>query len=240
MENTGHEKKVTEQVSTGQEKKVTEQVSEVRKVRALSVSNLIKKKYTLLPLTGAWYDAFKEPLAYGSWFVYGGSGNGKTSFTQQMVKYMDEDLGKRVAYMSLEELGDHSMQQSVLRAGWREKGSHVKVLEEAYTPDEISEFLRRHKSPDVLVIDTVQYWQELCSFDFRRYLKLKRDHPKKLFIYLSHVDGVNPRGHLASKIMADAALKIYVQGYRAFSKGRYIGPTGYYSVWPEKEKEIWV
>jgi len=215
-------------------------MKETRKIRALSVSNLLKKKYVLLPFTGAWNDAFSEPQAFGVWFVYGESGNGKTSFAQQLVKYLDEDMNKRIAYMSLEELGGHTMQQSAIRADWREHGSRVKILDEAYSPDEISEFLSRHKSPDVLIIDTIQYWQELYGFTFKRYLKLKHDHPKKLLIYISHVDDNRPRGSLSQKILADASLKIFVQGYRAFSKGRYIGPVGHYSVWPEKEKDIWI
>lgn len=37
--------------------------------------------------------------------------------------------------------------------------------------------------------------------------------------------------------MYDADLKIYIEGYVAFSKGRYIGDTGRYVIWEEGARE---
>ena len=216
-----------------------ENEQEIRKVKALSVSNLLRKKYSLLPFTGPWFDAFSEPAAYGAWLIYGGSSNGKTSFVQQLVKYFDEELNKRVAYYSIEEMSDHTMQQGAKRAEWRETGSRIKILDELYTPAEIDQWLSGHKKPDVIIIDSVQHWSKLHGFTFKQYKELKAKHPRKLFIYTSHADRIGPKGALANDIMFDAALKIYVEGYRAFSKGRYIGTSEYYSIWPEKELEIW-
>lgn len=203
-------------------------------IRAVSVNNLLNKKYKLLDFTGEWFDAFKQPAQSGTWFIYGGSSNGKTSFTQQLVKYLDE-LGLRIAYLALEESTDHTMQESVKLAGWKKTGSKITVLEPAGV-DEVDVWLSKHKSADVLIVDTVQYW----DINFKRYLEFKRKHSKKLIIYISHVKGTDPDGSVATKIMRDASLKIFVQGYRAISKGRYIGSKGYFSVWPEKEKEIWL
>jgi hypothetical protein len=213
---------------------------EIRKVRALSVANLLKKRYVLFPFSGAWHDAFLQPETSGAWFIYGGSGNGKTSFTQQLVKYLSEDMGRRVAYLSLEELAGPTMQLSVIRSEWKGKGGRIKVLSEMYSPDEIDAWLGIHKSPDVVVIDSVQYWTRLFKFTFTRYQNLIEKHPRKLFVFISQVKNNEPVGAVAQQILSDAALKIFVQGYRAFSKGRYMGPVGYYPVWPEKEKEIWV
>jgi hypothetical protein len=39
--------------------------------------------------------------------------------------------------------------------------------------------------------------------------------------------------------MYDATLKIWVEGYRAFSKGRFIGSTGQYDVWAEGAERYW-
>ena len=39
--------------------------------------------------------------------------------------------------------------------------------------------------------------------------------------------------------MYDATLKIWVEGYRAFSKGRFIGRTGKYDIWPEHAERYW-
>ena len=43
------------------------------------------KKETL-KLTGAWADAFGEPERIGVWFIWGNSGNGKSSFVMQLCK----------------------------------------------------------------------------------------------------------------------------------------------------------
>ncbi len=39
--------------------------------------------------------------------------------------------------------------------------------------------------------------------------------------------------------MYDASLKIFVEGFRAISKGRFIGPKGYYTVWEEGAERYW-
>ena len=43
----------------------------------------------------------------------------------------------------------------------------------------------------------------------------------------------------AKKVMFDATLKIYVEGFKAFSKGRFIGPTGEYTIWQEGAERYW-
>ena len=40
-------------------------------------------------------------------------------------------------------------------------------------------------------------------------------------------------------MMYDADLKIWVEGYTAFSKGRFIGETGKYTVWARGAAEYW-
>jgi len=39
--------------------------------------------------------------------------------------------------------------------------------------------------------------------------------------------------------MYTADLKIWVEGYRAFSKGRTFGELGYYTIWPERAEAYW-
>ncbi|MEA4949586.1 MAG: ATP-dependent serine protease, partial [Petrimonas sp.] len=52
-------------------------------------------------------------------------------------------------------------------------------------------------------------------------------------------DGKQPAGRAAKSVMYDADMKIWVEGYRAISKGRYIGEKGYFDVWPEKALRYW-
>ena len=73
---------------------------------------------------------------------------------------------------------------------------------------------------------------------FPQFLKFKEQHRNKLLIFISHASGQNPDGRTAKKVLYNASLKIYVEGKRAFSHGRFIGPKGYYDIWPE-EAEIY-
>ena len=103
--------------------------------------------------------------------------------------------------------------------------------------DVFAERVAKPKSADVFVIDTIQYFGE--EVRFKQYLKLRRDNPGKLFIYISHLKGKQPDGKAAMKVMRDSSLKIWVEGYRAISKGRYIGPRGYYTIWEEGASRYW-
>lgn len=47
--------------------------------------------------------------------------------------------------------------------------------------------------------------------------------PRKLFIYISHAEGANPRGNVAMSVKYDAFVKIYVQGFRAYPQSRFGG-----------------
>lgn len=39
--------------------------------------------------------------------------------------------------------------------------------------------------------------------------------------------------------MYDASLKIWVEGYKAFSKGRFFGSTGEITLWRQGAEEYW-
>lgn len=99
--------------------------------------------------------------------------------------------------------------------------------------DELSERLSQRKSADFVVIDSFQYTQ----MTYKAYLKFKEKHPNKLLIFISHADGKNPSGRSAKSVMYDASLKIWVEGYRAFSKGRFFGSVGHYTIWEEGSRK---
>ncbi|MGL5682663.1 MAG: hypothetical protein ACRDDZ_06335 [Marinifilaceae bacterium] len=197
--------------------------------KAISVHNLLNKKYRKLEFSGEWEEAFNRPSDSGSWFIYGMSSNGKSSFVHQLAKYLAE-LGKTVDYISLEEGADDTIQEAALRAGWDKVGSKIRIRE-PLSFDKFCEIVKKPKSADVFVVDTVQYFG---GVDFERYYDLRVKHPNKLFIYVSHCVGKDPDGKVAVQLMRDSKLKIWVEGFRAQSKGRYIGRTGYYTVWEER------
>lgn len=201
--------------------------------RALSTSDLLNKKYKLFDFEDEWFDAFDRPERHGVWFIWGGSGNGKTTFVLELVKYLAK-FGK-VAYNSLEEGSAHTMQKSFKNVGMAEVARRV-ILIEGETIDELDKRMGMKKSADFFVIDSVQY----AELNFKRYKALKEAHKGKLIILISHADGKIPQGRPATSMMHDASLKIWVEGYRAFSKGRYIGDNGgVFTIWHEGAARYW-
>lgn len=197
---------------------------------AKGVRELLSMKFDTLPFEGEWYDAFGTPESRGVWIVWGKSGSGKTSFVMKLCK----ELCKygRVVYDSLEEGISLTMQNTVRRSNILEANRRFLLVCESM--DELSLRLKRQKSPDFVVIDSFQYTQ----MTYAQYIRFKERHKNKLLIFVSHASGQNPDGRSAKKVQYDASLKIYVEGKRAFSHGRFIGPKGYYDIWRE-EAEIY-
>ncbi len=199
--------------------------------RALTVENVFEKKYELLNFTGAWRDAFDRPECVGSWLIWGNSGNGKTSFTLQLIKELTK-FGN-VLLNSREEGTSYTLRRGFARAGLAETHGKLLIVNEGI--EHLTARLKRHKSPSIVVIDSYQYMQ----INYKQYLEFKERFSDKLIIFISHADGKNPAGRSAKSVMYDAALKIWVEGYVAFSKGRYIGKTGKYTVWQKGAIDYW-
>ncbi len=191
--------------------------------RALSVSDLLNKKYKVLPLSPKWHDAFDEPESTGVWFVWANSGNGKTTFVLELCKELCR-FG-RVAYNSLEEGSAKTMQDAYKRVGMATAKKKLLLLNESM--EDLDTRLSLPKSPEFIVIDSFQYAQ----MSFAQYLLFKRKHKNKLIVIISQAEGKQPSGRAAKAVMYDAALKIWVEGHRAYSKGRYIGAKGTYDIW---------
>lgn len=200
--------------------------------RALTVTDILKVKHEGLKFSGAWADAFGEPERRGVWFIWGQSGSGKTSFTMQLCKELAR-FGK-VAYDSLEEGDSLSMRNAIMRAGMADVKNNFLLLNCENMKD-LTERLTKRKSPDFIVIDSFQYTQ----MSYKDYIKFKEANAQKLIIFISHADGHNPAGGSARSVMYDATMKIWVEGYKAFSKGRFFGPTAEYTIWEERAKQYW-
>lgn len=194
---------------------------------AKGVHEVLSMKFDTFPFSGAWYDAFGTPERRGIWIIWGNTGSGKTSFVMQLCK----ELCKygRVAYDSLEEGACLTMQNSLKRFNMQEVNGKFLLLD-VEPIDQLCLRMKRQKSPDFVVIDSLQYTQ----LTYAQFIKIKEAYRNKLIIFISHASGTNPDGRVAKKVAFDAALKIYVEGKRAFSKGRFIGPVGHFDVWPEE------
>lgn len=191
----------------------------------------MKKKYDLFDFKGPWEDSFGAPEKCGVWFIWGDSGNGKTTFVWQLVKYLSSF--RDVIVNSLEEGSSHTVRKSFEDLGMANINGKVFLVEEDLPSFE--KRLLKRKSPEIVVIDSFQYTQ----MNYRRYLEFKTKFKNKLIIFISHADGKQPSGRSARSVMYDAKLKIWIEGYKAFSKGRYIGKTGEFTIWQEGAEKYW-
>ncbi|MCF0235594.1 MAG: hypothetical protein HUK09_02575 [Bacteroidaceae bacterium] len=201
-------------------------------MRALSAREVLRQKKKTFALEGAWHEAFGTPERCGVWFVWGNSGNGKSSFVMQLCRELCRFDG--VLYNSLEEADSLTMQESLRRHGMAEMGSRFHLLA-GERMDELKVRLLKRRSPNIIVVDSLQYTQ----MSYRDYIGLKEAFRDKLFIFISHASGKLPSGNAAVKVMYDASLKIWVEGYKAFSKGRFIGSKGVLTVWQEGAERYW-
>jgi hypothetical protein len=170
--------------------------------------------------------------------VYGGSGSGKTTYVMQLCKYLT-NFG-RVAYNSLEQGLSLSLQKAWERVGMEEVGSKIILLCKESLSD-IRERLTRKNAPNIVVIDSVNYW---IGFTMRDYTKLKDDNPDTLFVFIAHEDKGQPKGNMAKNIRYDADIKIRVEGYKAFATSRYEDTDKSeggqdYVIWEQGAREYW-
>ena len=159
-------------------------------------------KHDTITLGGVGTDCIGEMDSKGFVFIWGQSGNGKTSavmmFCKELVKF-----GK-VLYLSEEEGYSLSMQNTLRRFSMNEA-------------DSIQKF----------------------GLTFSQYLLLSQTFPNKLFVLISQAKGKEPDGRPAFRMKYLAGLKIWVEGYTAFSKGRFIGATGKAVIWEEGARDYW-
>ena len=103
--------------------------------------------------------------------------------------------------------------------------------------DELKARLDKRKSFNIVVVDSFQYTQMTYS----DYKLLNERYRNKLIIFISQATGSQPMGSAAKKVMYSATLKIWVEGFRAFSKGRFFGPkyNEGYTIWEEGAKRYW-
>lgn len=200
-------------------------------MKAYSVDNVLNARFKVLDFAGQWRDAIGCPQLSGSWMIYGSPKNGKTTFAMQLAKYICNF--RRVAYNSVEEGLSLSIQMAMERVGMSEIGSRLVLLEKE-SFEELVIRLGKHKSPDVVVIDSIQFME----LTFKQYKLLKSKFPDKLFIYISHIEGRTPDGGVARRIWRDCSAYFKIEGFRAFPVSRY-GGGNYVDIDENKAKEYW-
>lgn len=199
--------------------------------RTLSAKQVLTIKFDTIRLGGGWDECVGEIETTGIWFIWGNSGNGKTSAVVSLCKELSA-FGK-VLYNSREEGVSLTMQNTLRRYGMGELGSRFQLANMSL--QELDEKISQQRSPKFVVLDSFQF-MGLTYKDFRAFCE---KHKNKMLIFVSRTRGHQPEGRAAISAMYDASCKIWVEGYKAFSKGRFVGTTGEMTIWDEGAKKYW-
>ena len=199
--------------------------------RAITVEQLMNKKFDIMQFTDKWEASFGQPEATGVWIVWGNSGNGKTRFAVKLAKYLASF--SRVAYNTLEEGARRSMKRVVIDERMIDVKKRFIILHREPI-EELKQRLRKRKSPDIIIVDSFQY----TGLTKQQYIDLKEEFDNKLFIFLSHAEGKNPEGRTAKFVRYDADIKIRIEGYTAFPVSRYGGGEPFI-IWDQGAAIYW-
>lgn len=202
-----------------------------KQARAVSVSELMKKKFQLLPFEGKWLEHIGRPELSGSAIIWGNSGHGKSSYMLQLCKELAKHT--RILYNALEEGAGPTMQRKFFQEDMGDVRKKLLLVKESMP--QMIERLKRRKSPRAVIIDSVQY----THMKYQDYTMLKDRFPDKLMIFISHAKGKDPAGNTADRIRYDAHIKVYIEGFRAFPSGRYEGREPY-TIWEQGASDYWI
>lgn len=198
----------------------------------MSAGQILDIRHPEITMEGEWGRCVGTIARHGVVFIWGNSGNGKSSAVMSFCKELSR-YGK-VLYIPLEEGYSLSLQNTIRRTGLAECGTRFQIVRSS-TLEELDERLSKKKSAEFIAIDSFQY----LGISYRQYLDFRSRHRDKLLIFVSHADGKQPAGRAARSVKYDADLKIWVEGYKAFSKGRFIGETGEAVIWQKGAEDYW-
>ena len=199
--------------------------------RTLSAKQVLQMKFDTVRLGGGWDGCLGEVETSGVWFIWGNSGNGKTSAVVSLCKELAA-FGK-VLYDSREEGVSLTMQNTLRRYGMGELGSKFQLCN--LSLEELDAKISQPRSPRFVVLDSFQF----MGLTYKQFRAFCEKHPTKLLIFVSRTHGRQPEGRAACSAMYDASLKIWVEGYKAISKGRFIGPDKEIVIWEEGARRYW-
>lgn len=193
---------------------------------AKSIGELYKLKFNTLPFEGEWLGLIGTPEIAGSWIIWGNSGNGKTRFALQLAKYLCGFT--KVYYNTLEE-----GEKLTFKKACKENAMESVKTTFRYGKDKLPALIARlekRRSPSVIVIDSLQHFR----IGKKEYYDLMERFPKKLFIFISHARGQEPKGEVADEIRYNSDVKIRVERFiaRPVENTRYGGHKPYV-IWEE-------
>lgn len=125
-------------------------------------------------------------------------------------------------------------QEEIWEAGIRSGISKIIFSDSCDGIKDLDEYLSRQRSPDVIFIDSIQYFAAQCGVRAEDVIALRKKYRNKIFIFISHVDGREVDGRVAYDVKRDSFKRIYIDSFKATYMGRGRGgPKGYYIIWEE-------
>ncbi|WP_088394113.1 AAA family ATPase [Flavobacterium davisii] len=193
---------------------------------------LLKKKFVEIKIEDQNLKAhLGEPqLGNSHWFIFGDSGQGKTSYTLALVKELTKNY--KVLYNTLEEGDKKSFQNAIRRTGLKGNKNFL-YLQANY--EQIIEQLLKEKQPKIVVIDSAQYL--FRGKQVQHYANLVNKFKNTTFIWISGADGTKPKGKIADDIRYDCDIVIFVKDFKAEIKKNRFEANASYIVWEEGYKQ---
>ncbi|AJA67349.1 ATPase [Myroides sp. A21] len=196
--------------------------------RAYSYEDAKRKKFKDITVDKSWEEHLGSPqLGSSSWFIYGGSGQGKTSYVLQLVKMLCGYY--KVHYNTLEEGMKKSFVLALERNNIKSVKNNFSFHQENL--EELTARLSRPRQPKIVVIDSVQYFfRGKNTIDYELFIK---KFPKTTFIWISWGRGDTPIGAVAEAVSFDSDIRVKVDKFEArIEKNRF--ETGKsYIIWDE-------
>jgi hypothetical protein len=182
--------------------------------------------------TGEWEAAFGQPQRTGVWYLWGNSGHGKTTFVLMLMKELSEH--GRVLYCSYEEgEASLSLQTQMRRIGM---GTAARIGLTTMPMAEVSDYLDQPRSADFVVIDSLEY---SGIGDGSELLALSSKHRQKLFVMIGQAEYSTPSTRVGREALYLANQKIWIEGFRAFSRGRSFGERRWMNIWDVEAQKYW-
>ncbi|MDB0599822.1 ATP-dependent serine protease [Tenacibaculum maritimum] len=178
--------------------------------KAYGISDIEKMKFTRVKLSGNLGRHLGEMERSGSMLIYGGSGQGKTTYALKLAKGVCQE--ERVIYNTAEEGIKASWQRSLQLNNMKLVAGKFTFVKEGF--DVFFERIKQKKQPKVAIIDSVQYF--FRGKKVEDYFNLIETCNDVLFIFLSHIKHNEPKGAIAEEILWDCQNRILVENFKAY------------------------
>ena len=185
-------------------------------MRAVTVNGLTSRKFKTYEFTGVWKDTFGSPETNCRWFVFGESGNGKTSFLTQLANYVAKNFGK-VAYVSSEEGFSVSLIKAFERAKLSKEERKKVLVYEHLTYEQLTNEIKTKRGVKLWILDSINY----LNYTADETKELLLSSYKGMIAVVGWGEGKQPKGDVGKACRFMSSIKVRVEKGKAYAVSRY-------------------